>query len=375
MKKIIIFFLISVCVGLPALAGEENYIRVKVLEGINSISISCFTPIEIRDLKTQKILLDKPSLLDFKIRPARNGLNLGGVVTDTQSISIESQPLGIISLGKRQYRGRIECRRQSRNDLLIINELPIDEYLYGVLKHEVSPGWPREALKAQAIVARTFALSKAKERTNEDYHLTNTVLSQVYAGFLSEDPVLTEVINETRGMVLTYMGQAISAYYHATCGGYTENPKYVWGKSLPYLQVKRCSYCKSSPHFCWKEKLGLRRMAQAFQRNGYKFNQIIDLKPLGKSPSGRVEKIIIIHNKGRTVVKGNDFRLILGPKIIRSTNFKMKKIDEAIEFEGKGWGHGVGLCQWGARGMALKGYKYDRILKFYYPGTKIEVVY
>ena len=375
MKKVIILVLISVFLSFPALAGERNYIRVKVLEGTNLISISCFTPIKIYDTKTQKLLLKEPSVLNFEIKPVSRGISLNGVIVDAKNISIESQPLGIIALGRRQYRGKIECRRQSPHSLLVINELPVEEYLYGVLKHEVSPKWPRQALKAQAIVARTFALNKAGEKINEDYHLTNTVLSQVYAGFSSEDPVLTEAINETRGMVLTYQGEIIPAYYHATCGGYTESPKYVWGKSLPYLQVRRCSYCHDSPHFYWKNKLGLRRITQAFQRAGYKFNRIIKLKPLGKSPSGRVKKILIYHKQGETIVKGNDFRLIIGPEVIKSTNFRMKKVNQAIEFSGKGWGHGVGLCQWGARGMARKGYKYDKILDFYYPGTRIKTVY
>ncbi len=375
MKKVIIFVLISVFLSFPALAGKRNYVRVKILEGVRRISISSFTPIEIRDTDTQKLLLEEPSVLNFEIKPVSRGLSLNGVIADTKNISIESQPLGIIALGQRQYRGKIECRRQSRHSLLVINELPVEEYLYGVLKHEVSPKWPRQALKAQAIVARTFALNKTRERINEDYHLTSTVLSQVYAGFSSEDPVLTEVINETHGRVLTYQGEIIPAYYHATCGGYTESPKYVWGKSLPYLQVRRCPYCQDSPHFYWKNKLGLRRITQAFQRAGYKFSRIIKLKPLGKSPSGRVKKILIYHDRGEVIVKGNDWRLIIGPEIIKSTNFRMKKVEQVIEFSGKGWGHGVGLCQWGARGMARKGYKYDKILDFYYPGTEIRTVY
>ncbi|MEA3369617.1 MAG: SpoIID/LytB domain-containing protein, partial [Candidatus Ratteibacteria bacterium] len=351
------------------------YVRIKVLEGVRRISISSFTPIEICDTNTQKLLLKEPSVFNFEIKPVSRGLSLNGVIVDAKNISIDSQPLGIIALGKRQYRGKIECRRQPGNSLLVINELPVEEYLYGVLKYEVSPKWPRQALKAQAIVARTFALNKVREKINEDYHLTNTVLSQVYAGFSSEDPVLTEVINETHGMVLTYQGEIIPAYYHATCGGYTESPKYVWSKSLPYLRVRRCPYCQDSPHFYWKNKLGLRRIRQAFQRAGYKFNRIIKLKPLGKSPSGRLKKILIYHNRGEIIVKSNDLRLIIGPDIIKSTNFRMKRVDQAIEFSGKGWGHGVGLCQWGARGMARKGYKYDKILNFYYPGTRIETVY
>ena len=375
MKKVIILTSIIIFFSFSAAAGEKNYIRVKVLEGVRRISVTSFTPSEIRDTKTQKVLLKEPSVLNFEIKPVSRGFSLNGVIVDAENISIQPQPQGIIALGKKQYRGKIECRRQSRHSLLVINELPVEKYLYGVLKHEVSPKWPRQALKAQAIVARTFALDKAREKINEDYHLTNTVLSQVYAGFSSEEPVLTEVINETRGMVLTYQGEIVPTYYHATCGGYTESPKYVWGKSLPYLQIRRCPYCQDSPHFYWKNKLGLRRITQAFQRAGYKFNRIIKLKPLGRSSSGRVKKILIYHDRGKTIVKSNDLRLIIGPEVIKSTNFKMKKVDQAIEFSGVGWGHGVGLCQWGARGMALKGYKYDKILEFYYPGTRIKTVY
>jgi len=375
MKKIIISTLILIYINSFALAAEEDYLRVKVLEGINQIHISCFTPVEIRNTETQDVLLGKSSLTNFEIKPLSRGLSLGGVSVDAESVTIESPPLGIISLGKRQYRGRIECCRQSRNSLLIINELPVEGYLYGVLKHEISPKWPKESLKAQAIVARTFALYRLKKKSEEGYHLTDTVLSQVYAGFLSEDPVLTEVVDETRGMVLTYKGEVIPAYYHATCGGYTESPKYVWSEGQPYFQIHRCSYCKDSPHLYWKENLKLSRIAKNFRQKGYNFNRILDIKPTGKTPSGRLKKILIIHDKGSSIIKSNDFRLIMGPNIIRSTNFTTKKIDDVIKFKGIGWGHGVGLCQWGARGIALQGYEYDKILKFYYPGTKIEKLY
>ncbi len=375
MKKFIIVTLTIFLNVLPAYAGEEYYLRVKVLEGIKQISVSCSGPVIIRNDKTQKELMSKPFLRDFQIKTTTQGLNLDGVKVTLPGINIEPQASGIIIVGKRQYRGRIKCLRRN-NNLLIVNELPLEDYLYGVLKHEVSPQWPREALKAQAIIARTFALYNMIEKFNNDYHLTNNVLSQVYAGFLSEDPILTEVIDETRGMILTYDGEVISAYYHATCGGSTENPRNVWSdKNIPYLRIRECSYCQDSPHLYWNRLLSLREITQNFRRHGYNFSQIINIKPIERSPSGRIRKVMVIHSRGKTIIKSNDLRLILGPDVIRSTNFKIKKIGGNLEFRGKGWGHGVGFCQWGARGMALRGFSFDEILDFYYYGIQIEKRY
>ncbi|MBU4310377.1 SpoIID/LytB domain-containing protein, partial [bacterium] len=246
-------------------------------------------------------------------------------------------------------------------------------YLYGVMKHEISPAWPREAVKAQAVAARSFALNKKLKNIGKPYDLVATILAQVYGGLSGEDPRSNEAIDETRGEVLTYEGELIAAYYHATCGGETEDVENVWGGRLPYLKSVRCKYCKDSPHYEWEKELSLSDISNALSRKG--ISEIESIEVYKRSSTERVVELVVEDEFGKHIISGNQFRMALGPNVIRSTYFKMKEKRGRVEFKGRGWGHGVGMCQWGARGMAEKNFSYKEILKHYYTEVKIQKIY
>ena len=255
----------------------------------------------------------------------------------------------------------------------IINELGIEGYLYGVLPKEVSPSWPIEALKAQAVVSRTYVLNNIGRFEKKGYDLCSTYLSQVYGGVEVERPETTIAVEETRGEVLTYNGELAKVFFHSNSGGYTADVKYVWGMDIPYLKGRKDKYSINSPQYRWKKRIKKDFILKKLRKEGYKIGKIKRIKLKGRTRSKRVKYFIIYTDKGKIKINSNRFRMICGPEIIRSTlieNLEMK--GDSFIFEGRGWGHGVGFSQWGARNMALEGYNYRKILRFYFPGTKIE---
>jgi stage II sporulation protein D len=276
----------------------------------------------------------------------------------------------------RRYRGSLLIKQKDKF-LEVINELPLEEYLYGVIKWEISPDWPLVAVAAQAIAARTYALKKleASLPENQDYHLLNTEDDQVYGGVESEDPRARTSVDSTRGKVLTHEGELINAQYHACCGGYTASSADIWGEPFPYLEARADPYCKDSPYHDWKWKVEAAKLRKLLSEAGLSLGKLYWIQPLSFDQSGRVKQLRIQYRGGEKYLKGSEFRRLVGSDSIKSTLFKVVRYARYFIFTGKGSGHGVGMCQWGARGMAEKGYSTKEILQFYYPGTTIEQRY
>ena len=230
-----------------------------------------------------------------------------------------------------------------------------------------------EALKAQAIAARTFALYQAGENKDKPYDLRNDIYSQVYGGRTSEKWSTNRAVDLTKGEVLTYKGEIIPAYFHATCAGMTAGAEELWKIDVPSLAgLVRCNYCRISPHYYWHARIPLSDIEEKLSESGRPVGQILKIKVISKTPSGRVGSLQIVGTVGEAVIAAKDFRIWIGGDKMRSTLFTVELREDAAEFSGKGWGHGVGLCQWGALGQALLGRSHAEILKFYYPGSEID---
>jgi stage II sporulation protein D len=256
--------------------------------------------------------------------------------------------------------------------LNLINNVELENYLYGVLYHEVSHRWPIEVLKAQSIAARTFALHQREQSKLAPYDLRNDIYSQMYGGKTSEKWSTTRAVNLTKGKVLVYNGGLLPAYYHATCAGRTEDASNLWNIDLAPLKGVECKYCKDSPHYKWHKEISLWEIENRLKANDYNIGKIASLNILSRNKSGRVDKLEIKGESGASLIlTGKDFRQMIGPNDVRSTNFTISLKWEHAIFDGYGWGHGVGLCQWGAYGLGRRGKKAEEILKFYYPGTEI----
>jgi stage II sporulation protein D len=263
------------------------------------------------------------------------------------------------------YTGNIDVWRGD-NGLYVINELPIEDYVKDVVAAELRPDWEIEALKAQAVISRTYAVYHKMMNGNSIYDIASTVLDQVYKGN-KPDVKISYAVEETRGEILTYKDMPIEAFFHSTCGGKTENPEDVFGKSYPYLKSVE-SNCEISPYWSWERKIQVSDIENALNIHNIK---AVTIKSY--TSTHRVKQLDILSDSGTTTINATDFRKALGWSNLPSTNFQLIREDDSILFTGKGYGHGVGLCQWSALQMARDGKNYREILSFFYPGTIIKL--
>lgn len=276
-----------------------------------------------------------------------------------------------VSINGKPYRGIAEISFNDKG-LLAINELPLEDYLVGLINCEISSAWPIEAIKAQAVIARTYAVNRREARRNGLYHLESSVMDQVYGGCEIEDSRARRGVSETAGEVLTYNGAVIQAFYHSSCGGKTESAENVWGASIPYLKGVDCQYCKLSPSTAWDQKLSLKEIEERLKASGFKVGGLAGIRTGGRNNSGRLKNVIAVIPRGEVAIPGPQFRKAIGYGVIKSTNFTVKVVNGDVFFSGLGNGHGVGLCQWGAKQRALEGFSYSEILSYYYPGTELK---
>jgi stage II sporulation protein D len=271
----------------------------------------------------------------------------------------------------RPYRGRAE----QLTDGSVVNTLSVEEYLYSVVPREMTPSWPAAALQVQAICARTFVLQRSDPR--RAYDVVPSELDQVYSGIASEMPAGRAAVDATSGLVLRYGDGFAMVMYSSCCGGHTEASSDAWGGvPAPYLGGVVCTTCTDSPYYRWQRALTLDRIGNAFAAEIAPIGPLQALAAGDRDASGRVRTFELRGQRGSISVKGTAFRIRVGPRTLPS--LLISKIDAATEapenltIEGGGLGHGVGLCQWGARGLALAGASYSEILTFYFPGIVID---
>lgn len=349
-------------------------IRVAILRNVESLRITIWGPYEIVIPQTKEVIESARSIRNKLVIPTQGGIKLADKEYNVDRLRIIPLENSNIYINNRCFRGHIDIIKQKDLKLVIVNRINIEEYLYGVLYHEISNKWPQEALKAQAVIARTFALYQAMMNKDMDYDVTSDIYSQMYGGKTSEKFTATKAVNKTKAQVLTYNNKVFPTYYHATCGGVTEDAKNLWNINLPPLSSTKCNFCDKSPHFYWKKEIPVSDIIDKLNKKGFAISDIKDIVIASYNSSGRIEKLNIQTSNGTLEISGKDFRQVIGPNIIRSNNFKVSVTDDMVGFEGTGWGHGVGFCQWGAYFMSRRGYTYDQILSFYYPGASISKI-
>jgi len=289
--------------------------------------------------------------------------NFKDIPNDKEQLTMLDALNGDLLVGYTRYKGNIEVWRGTKS-LYLIEEIPLEEYVEGVVASEIGENWEIEAIKAQAVVARTYALNRKLQNSGKKYHLTSGVLHQVYKGSNS-DINISIAVNATEGEVLIYDGKPIEAFYHSTCGGQTEDPKEVFGRGYPYLKPIR-SECNLSPYQIWSRKITFKELEDALGVKG-----ITEIKIKSHTSTGRVKEVAVITSSNHTY-EATQLRQMLGWKKLPSTDFSIKVFDDYVIFDGRGYGHGVGLCQWGALEMAKKGKTYKEILSYYFPGAVLK---
>ena len=271
---------------------------------------------------------------------------------------------GRLVLGYSIYMGKLAVYRSDRS-LYVVNELPLETYVAGVVKAEVGSDWAHEALKAQAVIVRTYVLKQMGWARRQEYHVTSSVLHQVYKG-RNVDSSIAEAVQATEGEVLMYDGKPIIAYYHSTTDGMTEVPEEVFGRQrFPYLLSVPASG-KLSPMALWTRSVPLREVALALG-----VQEVSALTPVSFTSTGRVDYLSYVTDKGAGFVRAKDLRRIMGWKRLPSTDFAVEISGGNAVLRGSGFGHGVGLSQWSALEMALAGSSYTEILSHFYPGTEL----
>jgi len=355
-------------------AEAEELVRVAIATDASEVKLSIRGSYQILALNTNEELHKGRYLWRAKVTAGDAGVKIGKLDLKIYGIKIQPKKNKVTYVNGRKFRGTIEIIRTPNNKLLVINELDVDSYIAGVLYHEVSPKWPMDVLEAQAIIARTYALRQAKLNKDKDYGLVSTAFSQVYGGRTSEKGRTSKAIRRTKGKVLTYKNKIFPTFYHATCAGHTEDASFLWKIDLPPLKGRECRFCQRSPHLKWKKKVSFKSIEEALERAGFKVGTIKAIKIVDRDISGRVTELEIISTRDKINLSGYRFRLAVGPNIIRSANFNLRIKKKKAYFEGLGWGHGVGMCQWGAFFMSRKGFNAEQILGYYYPGAKIKKI-
>ncbi|HME91288.1 MAG TPA: SpoIID/LytB domain-containing protein [Myxococcaceae bacterium] len=283
----------------------------------------------------------------------------GERVSDVDGSSREA-----IRVGRSRLRGDLVVRAH-RNRLQLINVLPLEEYLLGVVGAEMPFAFPDEALKAQAVAARTYALKKKLEAVDQPFHLGAGVLHQVYRALGEEDARIRAAVDATRGEVLTYELEPIEAYFHASCGGRTEGGQAALSRDLPYLQPVDCP-CGKLGASRWELLLPMAELSSLWGR------EIDSLSIAARSETGRARMLAAGPGRWLDAV---DFRQRVGYGKLKSLWFEIEKLADAIKIKGRGHGHGAGMCQRGAKALADSGWSYRQILLHYYPGVEIQQLY
>jgi stage II sporulation protein D len=326
-----------------------------------------------------------------QVSPAGGGPS---IVAD-QIVVSPADSLAWVRVNGRSYRGILALLRD-RTGLTVVNRVPMEAYLLGVVSAEMGRRAPAEqqAVRAQAVVSRTYALRNLGRWRAEGFDLYATVFDQVYAGAGSETPEGREAVESTRGQVLAWNGAPIDAFFFSTCGGRTETGVDVFrGANVPYLQSvsdenpSGTAYCSISPRYRWREEWtgeGLRGVLRrsvpgVLSVEASRVDEVRDLRIVSRTASGRVGLLTVVLGRESLDVDGPKVRRVLrtpGGELLRSTAFTLDvrksggRITRLIA-DGGGNGHGVGLCQWGAVGRARAGQDYQQILSAYYGGTEL----
>ncbi len=354
--------------GLPvpgeAVSVKTEDIRVAVLKGVNSVRLDGVDVTAVDEY-------GHPLNLTFPVvvNKDKKGLSVAGLTVRSLRASASES----LKVNGKRFRDTVEITSSDKG-LLVVNELSLEDYIAGIINSEISSQWSMEAVKAQAVVARTYAVFQREARKNMPYHLESTIMDQVYEGFDGEDSRAVRGVRETAGEVLTYNGAVIQAFFHSSCGGHTEAVENVWSFGQPYLQGVLCKYCLVSASVAWELPLSLKKLEALLRTGGYKVTGLRGVIPLSRYKTGRINDLSIVFDRGSINMPAVTFRKVVGYGVIKSTNFEVRSSGDGIVFSGAGYGHGVGLCQWGAKKRAEDGFSYREILAYYYPGTKLEKI-
>ncbi|MDD5155817.1 MAG: SpoIID/LytB domain-containing protein [Candidatus Omnitrophica bacterium] len=234
----------------------EQYIRVAILQDAPSLNLKISGICEVLDGPTGAVLY-RGKNLNTTVTAYKGGILIAGNNFASRQVLVRSGDQSPIVINGRLFSGDIGLIKKDGGHLLVLNIIGLEDYVKGILYHEASHYWPMDALRAQAVVSRTYAVYQMQENKSRDFDVTCDIYSQVYGGKTSERFRTNEAVDDTRGQILTYEGKIIPAYFHATCGGHTQDASLLWNVNIAPLKGVICVFCKDSPHFRWHDTLPL----------------------------------------------------------------------------------------------------------------------
>jgi stage II sporulation protein D len=358
----------------PGLARSQGGgLRVSLGDGLRVVEVGAADLVSVSEPGSGRPLFGVRGPKVFRVVPA--GPGRPGLVVDGRTLAMAGVRLevrrGPIRIGPRDYTGVLELWR-SGEGLLLVNEIPLEEYVAGAVRAEVPERWPPEALRAMAVVIRSYAAFHQARNAGKPAHLVAGSQDQHFAGWVSEPTASREATRATTGQVLTWEGRLFPTFHHSDSGGFTEPPQTVFsGEGIPPLPGIRDEFSLDSPHYGWEVTVPLAAIGQRLRQAGVEVGELRGINILERSPSLRVVRVGVDGNRGSATLKGTEFRRVVGYDLLKSTLFVFTPVNGAIRFEGRGYGHGVGLSQFGAKGMAERGYGYRQILEHYFPGAVV----
>ncbi|MCV3215217.1 SpoIID/LytB domain-containing protein [Plectonema radiosum NIES-515] len=347
---------------LVAPAQASVILRVAIERGVNQVKVGSSTTAIVKD-GSGRTLGQLPSMSSYYAQAIS-----GGVALDRWRSGlfwIEPTGKGFVYIGDRWYRGRTLVIPTDKG-LTAVNWVDIEEYLYSVIGGEMDANWPQEALQAQAIAARTYALyEREKQRSNPIYDVGDTPDRwQIYKGVISESGGIYKAVDATSGQVLTYKNQIILSVFHACSGGHTENVEDVWGNTLPYLRAVQ-DFDQNISECSWVKTFSSAQISAMIPSVG----NVKDMLTEAFSPFGSVKTLKIVGDKGTKVLQGEEVRTALK---LKSTRFRVSKgTGGSFVLQGLGYGHALGMSQWGAYNLARRGANHLQILGHYYQGVAL----
>ena len=385
------FFIVT---GAAAAPQKQEYIRVGLLQGQEMVTISAENDFVIKDIDNNKnYKYDKSKNVTVRQSERKVYIDKKGKETTTLIVAVKNNAPVVVN--NKHYRGALIIQPH-RAGLTVINRLPLEDYLRGVVAEEMPYSWPKEALKAQAVAARTFALydKEDKKHAKEGFDVCATTDCQTYGGIASETSATDSAIKATSGQIITYANEPICAVFHAASGGFTENSEDVWSVTVPYLRSVDDS-TEQSPYTDWSTQIKIDDLSKTLARQYTNIGTIKEIDttnfPQGVKKNSKTKVIKFTGSNKKTLeltgtqlrsllgLKSNNFSLSLiqdKKKLKDSKKLKISKPDKTVlQINGKGLGHRLGMSQWGAKSLADDGRNYKQILQHYYSDVSIKSIY
>ena len=351
--------------------GLSNDIRISLVEKAESLSLSFDGPSTAATTDKKTLIWKRNYPETCEIRAANGGMYLNDVFLQNNEFVIVMAEGTRARVKGHTWEGKLIVRKDLRGRFFLLNAIPVEEYIEGVVENEVPPTWPLDALKAQAIASRTFSVFRMLVAADKPYDMRPNF--QSYNVPRRRNPNVLKAVKETEGVVMIYKGRVFPAFYHSMCGGVTDYAGNNWPYPFKFPDnVKYCKFCsENTDQVSWSVTYEASGIERKLKKNGYRVEEIIDIRPYKVSNvSERITEFRIENKLGEVFIRTNELRRVLGFDRLKSNYFQVRKRGNRYIFIGLGRGHGAGMCQKGCEKMAVQGDTFEMILRYYYPGIE-----